>query len=220
MQRLELEVNVRHDRGKSMVRKLRARGSVPAIAYGLGLEALMLSVDAPRLERLVAAGANTLIDLHGHASLEGKLFLLKELQREPVSRDLLHCDFQAVDPTKPIQVSVPLSFEGRPVGVEKGGVLEPLLREVEVSCLPLAIPDRIEVGVTELDIGDAIHIGDLEIPEGVTPLGEASIGVVHVITPRVEVVEVEAVEEAPAEEAAEEQAETPAEAKDEQETER
>ena len=92
MQRLKLEVSVREAAGRSALRKLRAQGAVPAVLYGTGVEALSLVIDGRSLERVLRTGANTLLDLRGPKEVKGKLALLKEVQRDPVSQRLLHCD--------------------------------------------------------------------------------------------------------------------------------
>ncbi len=200
MQRLALEVDTREECGKGAARRLRARGLVPAVAYGYRLKALNLQVGSRTLEKAMETGVNALFDLSGDAAFKGKMFLVKEAQRDPVSRGLLHCDFFSVDTRHSIHVAVPLQFEGKPVGVEMGGVLEPLMREIEVRCLPLAIPDAIQLDVSSLEIGDALHVRDLTIPEGVEVLADESVNVVHVIAPKIEeepTDEAEALEGAP-----------------------
>jgi large subunit ribosomal protein L25 len=204
MQRLQLDVSIREGRGKGTARKLRAGGMVPAVLYGAKLETTKVSVDGHTLERIVATGANTLLDLQGPKAVKGKLVLIKDVQRDPLSQRLLHCDLFAVDTRKRIDVQVPVHLEGKAKGVELGGVLESPLREVEVSCLPLTIPDAFTVDVSGLDIGEAIRVDQIAIPEGVDVRTDPSQVVVQVVAPRVEAVE------APAEEAAE--AEAPAEA--------
>jgi large subunit ribosomal protein L25 len=202
VQRLELEVNVREACGKAAVRRVRAQGGVPAILYGSGLEPVPLAIDRLSLERALRTGANTLIDLKGLKDVKGKLVLIKEVQRDPVSQRLIHCDVYAVDAKKKLHISVPIQFLGKPSGVEKqGGVLETLALEVEVTCLPFSIPDKISVDVSNLEIGDTVHLRDLTLPEGVEAVTDESLALAHVSAPRME--EVEAAPEAPAAEAAE-----------------
>jgi large subunit ribosomal protein L25 len=202
LQRVELEVNVREGCGKAAARRVRTQGGVPAILYGSGLEPVPLAIDRLSLERALRTGANTLIDLKGLKDFKGKLVLIKEVQRDPVSQRLIHCDVYAVDAKKKLHISVPVYFVGKPSGVEKqGGILETLALEVEVTCLPFSIPDRISVDVSDLEIGDTVHLRDLTLPEGVEAVTDESLALAHVSAPRVE--EVEAAPEAPAEEAAE-----------------
>jgi large subunit ribosomal protein L25 len=186
MQRLQLEVGAREQYGKGPGRKLRATGRVPGIVYGIGVDTTPVDVDGRQLERILSTGANALIDLGGIKAVKGKLVIIKEYQRDPVSRMLLHCDFYAVDTRREIHVDVPFRFVGKAPGIEQGGHLEPLLREVEVACLPLAIPDGIDVSVDSLMIGDSIHLRDLQMPEGVRPLADPDLAVVHVGAPRIE----------------------------------
>ncbi len=197
MQRLELEVSVREAAGRSVLRKLRAQGAVPAILYGTGVKPLSLVIDGRSLERVLRTGANTLLDLRGPKEVKGKLALLKEVQRDPVSQRLLHCDVYAVDTKKKLHVSVPFHFEGRPRGVEQqGGIFETPAMEIEVSCLPFSIPDKLSIDVSNLEIGDTIHLRDIELPEAVEALADGSLTVAQVSAPRVEEV---AEPEAPAE---------------------
>jgi large subunit ribosomal protein L25 len=162
--------------------------------YGHGIDAVSLTVDRQKLEAASRTGINAIFDLEGSASVAGKPVLIRELQRDPVSSQILHCDFFAVRLQEKVEVSIPVHIEGEPVGVKlQGGILESQLREIEVSCLPLSIPERIDVDVSELEIGDSIHVADLSFPEGVEVLGEAEQVVVHVVAPRVE--EEKAVEE-------------------------
>lgn len=197
MQRLKLEVSVREAAGRSALRKLRAQGAVPAVLYGTGVEALSLVIDGRSLERVLRTGANTLLDLRGPKEVKGKLALLKEVQRDPVSQRLLHCDVYAVDTKKKLHVSVPFHFEGRPRGVEQqGGIFETPAMEIDVSCLPFSIPDKISIDVSNLEIGDTIHLRDIELPKDVEALADGSLTVAQVSAPRVEAV---AEPEAPAE---------------------
>jgi large subunit ribosomal protein L25 len=196
VQRVALDVELREGTRKGPARKLRARGLVPGIVYGRDVEPVKVQVGSRALERVIETSSNALIDLKGVSALEGKVVLVKEAQRDPVSRRMVHCDFFAVDPRRRIHVDVPLHFEGRPTGVEMGGVLEPLVRDLEVICLPLAIPDSISVDVSELEIGGAIRVRDLTIPEGVEAQLDDSIIVTHVVAPRVEEEPTPEVEEA------------------------
>ena len=182
MERLELQVNLREATGKGVARRLRAAGEIPAILYGSGTDAVSLRVSSRAVERL--AGTNQIIDLRGPAQVQGKLVLLKEFQRDPLSRNVLHADFYAVDTTQKIDTHVPLHFEGRPIGVEQGGVFEAVLREVEIRCLPLAIPAVLNVSVAGLAIDDAISARDIVLPDGVELVTEENAPVAHVLAPR------------------------------------
>lgn len=211
MDRQALQVSPREAGGKGAARKLRAAGQVPAVLYGSGIDPVVLAVDSRLLDDVLHAGANAVLDLTGPKDLKGKLALVKAVQRDPVSRRVLHCDLYAVDIRKKVTVSVALHYDGKPSGVESGGVLEPILRDLEVECLPLEIPDSISVDVSALDIGDSVHVRDIVVPASVEVLSDPDATAIHVVAPRVEeepVVEEEAVEEAaPEAEAAGESAE-------------
>ncbi len=197
MQRIKLEVSLREANGKGAARKLRASGVVPAVFYGHGLESVPLQIGALLLERAVHGGANALIDLEGPKQVQKKPVLIKDLQRDPATRKLLHCDLFAVDLKEKLTVDVPIHYVGRPRGVvEQGGVLETLMRELQVICMPLAIPESIEVDVSGLAIGEAIHVRDVSVPEEAEATADVDAPVVHVVAPRVEEVEEEEEEEA------------------------
>jgi large subunit ribosomal protein L25 len=187
IERLELTVTPREGRGKSVTRKLRALGQVPAVVYGSGISPTSIVVESLALAKVLRGGANALIDLKGDKSVEGKPVLVKEIQRDPLSRKVVHCDLYAVNLTARIDLEIPLHFVGIPRGVAlDGGVLEPLLRTLEVSCMPLAIPESIDVDVSNLGIGDAIHVRDLVLPADVVCKTEMDMTVTHVVAPRLE----------------------------------
>jgi len=202
-----LSVEVREGTGKGVARKLRAAGRAPGVLYGRGKAALAVAFDPRALERLLRtseAGMNTLIDLEvaGRGDLAGKVVLVKELQREPLRGAILHVDLYEVDLAKTIEVSVPLHLVGTAPGVAlSGGILDHALRELAIECLPRAIPDQIEVDVSQLEIGDSIHVRDLALPQGVTLKSDADLSVVSVVAPAAEEVAapVAAAEAVPAE---------------------
>jgi large subunit ribosomal protein L25 len=146
---------------------------------------------------------NTLIDLRveGSGAYDGKSMLVKELQRDPVTGSMLHVDLYAVDLQQTIQVSVPIHVTGTAEGVKMGGILDQTLREIELECMPEAIPQEIPVDVSALDIGQSLHVRDLALPEGVTLQSDPDLAVVLVAAPAAEeevAAEVEAGAEAPA----------------------
>src|SRR5579875_1251026 len=118
--------------------------------------------------------------------LHERMVLLREMQRHPVTGAVLHTDFYEVDLTERLTVSVPLHFVGKAAGVVEGGILQPLLREVEVECLPTEIPEFIAVDVTHLAIHEAVHVGELTLPAGVTAITDRTQPVVTVLPPTVE----------------------------------
>jgi large subunit ribosomal protein L25 len=183
-----LDVEIRSDTGKGVARKLRAAGRIPGVCYARGKQPLPVTLDPKRLERLLASsatGINTLIDLHvaGGGDFDGRVVLVKELQRDPLSKRALHADLYAVDLEQTIQVSVPIHVTGTAPGVTNGGILDHALRELEIECLPRAIPDQVLVDVSSLDIGMSLHVRDLALPEGVKLVSDPDLSVVSVVVP-------------------------------------
>ena len=158
---------------------------------------------------------NTLINLavEGGGAFDGRMVLVRELQKDPVQGSYLHADFFAVDVQHVVEVSVPIHITGRAKGVELGGILDQALREIDLECLPLAIPSELLVDVSELDVGQSLHVSDIALPEGVTLRSDPGLSVVSVVAPaKVEEVAEEAEVEVEGEEAAAEEKEGAAEA--------
>ena len=191
-----LAVRPRSSRGKGAARRLRAQGRLPAVLYGPKLPALPLDLETRTLEHILRnEGSNTLLrlEVEGRGDLDQTMVLVRELQRHPVQRELLHADFVQIDLSRAVEVAVPLHLIGKARGVELGGVLDPLLREITVRCLPRAIPEALEVDVSPLGVGDVLHVRDLTLPPDVELVIDPDLGAVHVIAPTV------ASEEEPAE---------------------
>jgi len=208
MEFVDLKVERRIGTGKGVARKLRQRGLIPAILYGEG-EPIPLTVNPRSVLRVLgtAVGENVILNLTivDGGELDQKA-MVKEIQRDPVTGAFLHADFLAISMERPIEVEVPVELSGVATGVkDKGGILRQILREVEVRCLPGAIPDKVLLDVSPLDIGDALHVKGLSIPGGVELLTDPEQVVVTVLTPTVEEVAAPpvevAAEAAPAEEA-------------------
>ena len=167
MAMISLEAARRADVGKGVARKLRAGGRVPAVYYGRGEDSIPLTVSLKDLEQVIesAEGSNVIVDLKvpGDAAKDRKA-LIREIQRDPVAGSILHLDLQHISLTERITVEVPIVLVGVPLGVkDAGGILEHLLREVEVECLPTDIPSKLEVDVSALQIGDTLHVSDIKV---------------------------------------------------------
>jgi large subunit ribosomal protein L25 len=224
MEAVEISIQRRDATGKGAVRRLRRGGTVPAVFYGPKRATVHVTVDASEFARklLHLEGSHLIHLLNSGADVElhDKMALLREVQRHPVTGDVLHADFYEVDLTERLVVSVPLHFVGKAAGVVLGGILQPILREIEVECLPTEIPEFVEVDVSPLGIHEALHIADLTLPSGVSVVGDPTRTIVTVVPPTVEEARpAEAAEAAPAEGAPAEAgaapaaAETPAAAK-------
>jgi len=192
-----LNVEIRDQAGKGVARKLRAAGRIPGVCYGKNDAPVAVSLEAHALQRLLAAseaGLNTIISITGGGDLAGKQVLVRELQRDPVRGEYLHADLYTVDVTQTVDVSVPIHITGKAVGVElEGGVLDHSLRELELTCLPLAIPDEIMVDVSTMELGASLHVRDIALPEGVELRSDPDLSVVSIVAAS------KAEEEAPAE---------------------
>jgi len=214
----KLEANKRVETGKGVARRARARGEVPAVVYGLGEESVSLTVRDEDLTEIIRseAGLNVLLDLQiadGRKKKKNHLVMIKELQKHPVKKTLLHVDFLKVARDTMINVKVPISLTGEEdsKGLKYGGTLQHNLWEVEVECLPTDVPDRIIADISQKDIGDHLAVVDLVIPPDVTVLAELDDIVLSILAPRLEVEEEAGEEEAvevgeegaPAEKAAE-----------------
>jgi len=196
METVEITIERRADHGKGAARRLRAGGRVPGILYGPKRTTTSVVANAEEFERKIShlEGSHLIKLLHAggsDAELHERMVLVREMQLHPVSGVVLHADFYEVDLTERLAVSVPLRFVGKPVGVVNGGILQPILREVSVECLPTEIPEFIEVDVSSLDIHDAIHLGQLTLPDRVTPVGDQTQTVVTVLPPTIEAKPVE-----------------------------
>jgi large subunit ribosomal protein L25 len=179
----------RSDRGKNAARRLRRQGLVPAVVYGGKGDAVAVSVDPKVLLKVLRseAGRNTILklDLGSEGSTSA---ILKSWQVDPIKENFLHADFYRIAMDVAIKVTVPVAVKGEARGVKvDGGILELILRVIEVECLPGDIPERIEVDVTDLGIHGALRVSDLPVSEKVKVLQDADQVVVHVISVKEEV---------------------------------
>ncbi len=161
-QQVDFEISERGSRGKSEARRLRSSGRTPGIVYGLGKEPRAVSVDTKRMTKLLqsSAGRNRILNLKGGEDNESAMAV--DYQADPVSHVLLHVDLRRVDLEKPVTVAAPITPVGVAFGVKtEGGFEEIISREVMIECLPFDIPEKIEVDITDLRIGQSIRAGDL-----------------------------------------------------------
>lgn len=199
-----LSANARDLGGKGNARKLRSEGRVPAIVYGHGRDPLSLSINTRELEKLLdhISAESTVIDL----DIDGKpsRTLIREIQRHPFKRQILHVDFQELVAGEKISVSIPIVLMGVPDGVRMdGGILDQTMRELEIEVDPSNIPNHVEVDVTKLTIGSSVHVRDIQLPEGVEVLDDEDASVCVVSAPRAVVEETAVAEGVETEAAAE-----------------
>jgi len=170
MKQVVLPAQKREKVGKEISKKLRKQGKIPAIIYGPGIDPLPIAVNFNEFEKVYNRyKGETVLYLLEVSNGETQKYqcILKELQRDPVTDRFIHLDFYAVSTENVIEIEVPLEFVGRPVGLTKSGILEIFMHELTVECLPTAIPDKIVVDISHLDLGDSLHVRDIKVPEGV-----------------------------------------------------
>jgi len=187
MAKIELKVKMREKIGKVPSKRIRREGNVPAVLYGRGTTPVYLSVEESDLMKTLStlAGSTALLSLvaEGDGALSGKLVLLKEVQIHPVSQRVLHVDLYEVSMDRKVSIKIPLVLQGKPVGVIAGGVLQQVTRELLVECLPLNIPQKIDVDVSSLGIGRSLHVRDLVFPEGIVSKADADLTIASVVAP-------------------------------------
>ena len=187
---VQLEGTLRSGAGTGVAKRLRAAKQVPGIVYGGPSGPLRVAVKQKDLAAILGTQGrgNVIVQLAmaGGGGGAMRTVLLKEIQTDPVRGSLLHADFLEISLERKIRVGVPVQLDGVPVGKAKGGLVEWHLREVAVECLPLAIPQAIRVDITALDIGHALHVRDLPIPEAVRVLADGGRAVVAVTAPAAE----------------------------------
>jgi large subunit ribosomal protein L25 len=190
-----LSAETRSETGKGVARKLRAAGRVPGVVYGHGREPQALSLNARELEKLLGsiAAGSTVVELTlGNATTNT---LIREVQRHPFKKQILHVDFMELVAGEKVIVDIPLVFVGTPEGVRTGGgLLEQILHSIEVNVDPSSIPNHVDVDVSQLAMGHSLHVRDLKLPEGVEVLTDEDATVCAVIAPRAVVEETAAAE--------------------------
>ncbi|MDP8253794.1 MAG: 50S ribosomal protein L25 [Candidatus Kaelpia aquatica] len=195
MEKLKIEVKKRDGVGKKYVKGIRKAGLIPAVLYKKG-QAMPLELKEIDLIHLFreAHSENLVAELHvlSGKDKEVKTAILKEVEHDVIKGSIIHVDFQEISLDEIIKIKVPIEIKGEPVGVKKdGGVLDHLIWEIEIECKAANVPSKIEVKVDDLNIGDAIHVSDLELPQGVKALGDLEQIVAHIVTPKEVVIEEE-----------------------------
>ncbi len=200
-QQLKLSATVRKETGKGVARRLRKKGTLPAVLYGHKTTSMPLEVDLKQFTQVILGekGGRKLFGLSIEGNTE-KTVVIKELQIEPVKRNYLHVDFFEVAMDEEITMQIPIKLVGEAEGVKLGGVLQQVRRELEIRCLPAQIPDTLEIDVSSLNVGDSIHLKDMQLPPGTKILEDAGLTIATVLAPTIEK---EVVEEVPEEEAVE-----------------
>ena len=179
-----LTASPRSDVGKGVARSLRSAGQTPGIIYGHAREPQPLTIDTRELERLlgqISAGSTVIeLEVGGRTSRT----LMREIQRHPFKRQILHVDFQELVAGEKVTVQVPLVVVGTPAGVKEGGVLDQTMRELEIEVDPVSMPSRIEIDVSALAIGHSLHVSDIQLPPGVEVLDDPEATVCVMSAPK------------------------------------
>ena len=206
---IELKTKVRNTVGNGPARELRRDGWIPAVLYGPGKETVSLSIEQQAFENILKTRniSHLLLNLIIQNGKESKrTAMIKELQKHPVTQAFLHVDFYEISMDRKIRVNVPVEPTGKAAGVEHGGILQVIRRELEVLCMPSDIPAAFEVDISALEIGDSIHVEDIPHAEGIEIPADVNFTVITVLSPKKEA-EVEEEVEAAEEEAEGEEAE-------------
>jgi len=178
---------MRNSTGKGTARALRRDGRIPAVLYGSGIDSVMLSLDTHTVQLLLRKinFAQTLLNLTVESDPPiDKTVMIKEIQIEPLSQNLRHIDFYEVNMKRKLTVTVPVVITGVSKGVEEGGVLQIIRRELDVNCLPDAIPESIVVDVTDLEIGDSIHVNELRLDGEAEIPHDVNFTIVTIVSPK------------------------------------
>ncbi|SHF39270.1 50S ribosomal protein L25 [Desulforamulus putei] len=175
-----LNANIREERTKSSLKRIRDSGEIPGVVYGKHMGTMAISVDARELKKILGSvtGRNTLIKMNLNGGRQ--TVMIKSLQMDPLHHQIQHVDFQQVTEDTKVRTVVPVQLVGTPKGVARGGVVQHDLRSAEIECLPSRIPDAIKVDISELEIGDALSVSDLQVPPGVKILDHPHTTVVGV----------------------------------------
>lgn len=208
MDNIELKAEPRTTTGNSPARALRRAGRIPAILYGPDTEPVMISIDTTEMETIFKESGvgRSIFNLAVDGGGGTRAAMIKELQTDPISRDILHIDFYEVKMDRKVKVMVPVVATGKCAGVEMGGMLQIIRRELEVLCLPNAIPQEVAIDITDLDIGNSVHVEDITLEGDVEIPHDVNFTVLTVLSPKAveeEEVEEEGEELAEGEEAAE-----------------
>ena len=187
---VKLKAQMRTVIGRNAIKKIKKEGLVPGVVYGSQARPMALQVEARDLTNVLAhaSSEHVLVELEiadGNQSTN-RLALIQEVQHHPLRRELLHVDFHAVSTTEKITSEVPIEAVGDALGVRTfGGLLEYSLRTLEVECFPQDLPDIVRVDVSNLNIGESLHVRDIPLPSGVEAITDGDLTVVSVVASRV-----------------------------------
>ncbi|MEW5796102.1 MAG: 50S ribosomal protein L25 [Candidatus Zixiibacteriota bacterium] len=184
MREIPVSLQRRSGVGKGVARQARMAGKIPGVVYGPETDPMPVVVEERAFRAAMRhATKSSILNLN----LDGRetKAVVRELQRDPVTNRVLHVDFHAISMNKPIHVAIPIHFVGTPVGVKvDGGIMQTTMREIEISCLPTAIPEHLQIDVSELHIGDSVHVKNIQVP-GATILSDQQRTIVVISAPTI-----------------------------------
>ncbi len=186
---MTLKAKVREKTGKEVAKKLRRQGLIPGILYGPKISPTPLAINPSYVLRALRAErtASSFFDLVIEGKVEKRVkVVIKDVDIHPVTDELVHVDFYQIALDTELTMEIPIILKGKAKGVEKGGIVEQNLREIAVTALPDKIPEHIELDISALDLGDSIHVADLQVPEGVKIEEDPQVPVVTVVAPEEE----------------------------------
>ena len=199
MAKYTLAAQVRNQKGKEAAKKLRNKDKIPAVFYGAKSDPIVLTVEKADLNNIMktTASENIIMDLQieSEKGSETKIVMLKELQTDPVKDIYIHADFYEISMDKELTINIPIRLINTPIGVTNGGILQHVRREMTISCLPDKLIEYIDADVSGLDIGESLHISDINFPDGITSMLEDHLAIAVVNAPTVSAAEEELVEE-------------------------
>lgn len=181
MQQTSLNVELRNRTGKQISRQLRTNEQLPGVVYGKGMESVPVTMGRKELQKAIAGegGHNNIITLQG--ALDGTMVIVADMERHAIKGYPTHVDLHKISLTEKLRVKVPVKIVGSAAGVKAGGLLDVVMHEIVAECLPTEIPEHLDVDVTELTIGHAIHVSEIPLPQGVKLLDDPKAPVVCVL---------------------------------------
>jgi large subunit ribosomal protein L25 len=188
MEQVLIKADTRSGRGKGVARKARAAGRIPAVLYGGGVDPVSITISSKDWDKITRhMKRNVILDMeiHGGDSVESRPVMVKEVQRDGLGTEIMHIDFLQVSMEKTVEVEVSIHLTGKSKGEVLGGVIDVHLRSIKVECLPGQIPEEIVIDMTELDIGDSVHVSDISLP-GVKLIEHGDVAILSVVPPTVE----------------------------------
>lgn len=194
MDLIKLNAKLRETSGKGAARKLRQNKEIPAIVYGAKNDPVMLSIDGPDFVKIIRENGSTglffNLNIDGKAGKD-KIVMLKEMQMDTFSTYYLHLDFHEIDMDTKVTISIPVETIGSSEGVEAGGVIQIIRRELDIVCKPADTPDTIQIDITDLNIGDSLHVEDLDLGENIEIPHEVDFTIITISAPTAEEEEID-----------------------------